>query len=116
MAGLERVALTPLDGPVLVTGATGGVGSIAVQLLSARGHEVWAMTGRVAEHEAVAGNEAVGRVSAELVAPYPPGVPVLAPGERITSTALAALREARDAGTRIAYAADPSLATLRVLR
>lgn len=69
-----------------------------------------------AEHEAVAGNEAVGRVSAELVAPYPPGVPVLAPGERITSTALAALREARDAGTRIAYAADPSLATLRVLR
>jgi len=37
---------------VLVTGATGGVGSIAVQLLSARGHEVWAMTGRVAEHEA----------------------------------------------------------------
>ena len=52
VAGLERVALAPLDGPVLVTGATGGVGSIAVQLLSARGHEVWAMTGRVAEHEA----------------------------------------------------------------
>lgn len=52
VAGLERVALSPLDGPVLVTGATGGVGSIAVQLLSARGHEVWAMTGRVAEHEA----------------------------------------------------------------
>ncbi|WP_423777871.1 acryloyl-CoA reductase [Corynebacterium ureicelerivorans] len=51
VAGLERVALAPLDGPVLVTGATGGVGSIAVQLLSARGHEVWAMTGRVAEHE-----------------------------------------------------------------
>lgn len=52
VAGLERVALAPPDGPVLVTGATGGVGSIAVQLLSARGHEVWAMTGRVAEHEA----------------------------------------------------------------
>ena len=51
VAGLERVALAPLDGPVLVTGATGGVGSIAVQLLSARGHEVWAMTGRVVEHE-----------------------------------------------------------------
>ena len=48
---MERVALAPLDGPVLVTGATGGVGSIAVQLLSARGHEVWAMTGRAAEHE-----------------------------------------------------------------
>lgn len=52
VAGLERVARSPLDGPVLVTGATGGVGSIAVQLLAARGHEVWALTGRVSEHEA----------------------------------------------------------------
>ncbi|OHR18289.1 NADPH:quinone dehydrogenase [Corynebacterium sp. HMSC034A01] len=52
VAGLERVALSPLDGPVLVTGATGGVGSIAVQLLSARGYEVWALTGRVDKHGA----------------------------------------------------------------
>ena len=44
VAGLERVALSPFDGPVLVTGATGGVGSIAVQLLAARGYEVWALT------------------------------------------------------------------------
>ena len=52
VAGLERVALAPLDGPVLVTGATGGVGSIAVQLLAARGYEVWALTGRVDKHGA----------------------------------------------------------------
>ena len=52
VAGLERAARSPIDGPVLVTGATGGVGSIAVQLLAARGHEVWALTGRVSEHEA----------------------------------------------------------------
>ena len=37
-------------GPVAVTGATGGVGSIAIQLLAARGHEVAAITGRVEEH------------------------------------------------------------------
>jgi arginine decarboxylase len=59
--------------------------------------------------------QAIGRVSAELVAPYPPGVPVLAPGERITAEAVASLQTAAAAGTRIAYAADPSMATLRVV-
>jgi len=57
----------------------------------------------------------VGRVSAELIAPYPPGVPVLAPGELITAEALAALREVLADGGRIAYAADPSLVTLQVI-
>jgi lysine decarboxylase len=68
-----------------------------------------------AAHETVPAGEAAGRVAAELVAPYPPGVPVLAPGERVTAEALAALVEARAAGSRIAYAADPTLATLQVL-
>ena len=58
--------------------------------------------------------EAVGRTSAELVAPYPPGIPVLAPGERVTEETLRALDHARGAGIRIAYAADPTPATLRV--
>jgi lysine decarboxylase len=69
-----------------------------------------------ADHETAPVAEAVGRVSAELVAPYPPGVPVLAPGERVTAAALAALLTARDDGVRIGYAADPGLATLEVLR
>jgi lysine decarboxylase len=59
--------------------------------------------------------KAVGRVSGELVAPYPPGVPVLAPGEVITAAALDALRAARADGGRIAYAADPTLATFQVI-
>jgi len=59
--------------------------------------------------------EAVGRISGELVAPYPPGVPVLAPGEVITAAALDALRAARADGGRIAYAADPTLATFQVI-
>jgi arginine decarboxylase len=65
--------------------------------------------------EAVPFAEAVGRVSAELVALYPPGVPVLAPGELVTGETLAALIEAAADGVRIAYAADPALATLQVL-
>ncbi len=59
--------------------------------------------------------DALNSVCAELVAPYPPGIPVLAPGERITQASLSALRSAREAGVRIAYAADPTLATIRVL-
>ncbi|WP_327000909.1 aminotransferase class V-fold PLP-dependent enzyme [Dactylosporangium sp. NBC_01737] len=66
--------------------------------------------------ETVPIGRAVGRVCAELVAPYPPGIPILAPGEQITAEALAALDQARLAGVRIAYAADPSLGTLRVTR
>lgn len=62
----------------------------------------------------VAVRDAVGEVSAELVALYPPGVPVLAPGERITEQVLDALLTARAHGVRVAYAADPGLATLRV--
>jgi acrylyl-CoA reductase (NADPH) len=43
---LERHSLSPGDGEVLVTGAAGGVGSIAVSLLSALGHRIIASTGR----------------------------------------------------------------------
>ena len=43
---LERAGLTPGAGPVLVTGATGGVGSIAVAMLAGLGHEVVALTGK----------------------------------------------------------------------
>jgi lysine decarboxylase len=68
-----------------------------------------------ARHETISADDAVGRVSAELVAPYPPGVPVLAPGEEVTAAALASLRAARDDGCRIAYAADPDLNTLQVV-
>ena len=48
---LERNGLTPAAGPVIVTGATGGVGSMAVQVLSACGYRVTALTGKDAEHE-----------------------------------------------------------------
>ena len=47
---LEDAGLTPADGDVLVTGASGGAGSVAIALLAGRGHRVIASTGRVEEH------------------------------------------------------------------
>jgi len=43
---MERNGLTPASGPVIVTGATGGVGSVAVQSLAARGYQVTALSGK----------------------------------------------------------------------
>jgi acrylyl-CoA reductase (NADPH) len=48
---LEAHGLQPGDGPVLVLGASGGVGSTAVGALAAAGYEVWAATGKASEHE-----------------------------------------------------------------
>lgn len=69
-----------------------------------------------AEYEVVSAKDAVGRVSAELICPYPPGVPVFSPGELITQAGFDALMEARDIGVRIAFVADPTLETFKVLR
>lgn len=48
---LEDHGLTTSDGPILVTGAAGGVGSVAVSILARLGYEVGASTGREAQHE-----------------------------------------------------------------
>ena len=48
---MEQVGLSPADGPVIVTGATGGVGSVAVELLATLGYDVTALTGKDSEHD-----------------------------------------------------------------
>lgn len=48
---LEEAGLAPSSGEVLVTGASGGVGSVAVALLAALGHRVVAVTGRAESHD-----------------------------------------------------------------
>ncbi|MFZ3019079.1 MAG: oxidoreductase [Gallionella sp.] len=48
---LEQNELSPENGKVIVTGATGGVGSLAIQMLAQLGYQVVAMTGKVSEHD-----------------------------------------------------------------
>lgn len=71
---LEKHGLTPEDKPVLVTGATGGVGSMAVDMLSKNGYSVTASTGKESEHEylkKIGAEEIVGReeVTPEKIKP-----------------------------------------------
>jgi acrylyl-CoA reductase (NADPH) len=67
VAALEHHGLAPGDGPVLVTGASGGVGSTAIALLAARGHEVWAATGKPDEEARLRGLGAVGILTRDEV-------------------------------------------------
>ena len=46
---MEHEGLKPSNGPVIVTGASGGVGSVAIDILAGAGYEVVALTGKVAE-------------------------------------------------------------------
>ncbi len=69
-----------------------------------------------AKTEMVLAPDAIGKISADLVAPYPPGVAVLAPGEIITSEIVQGLASAKAAGVRIAYATDSTLETYRIVK
>jgi len=61
-------------------------------------------------------NQAIGRVSAEIICPYPPGIPALCPGEEITQAIADFLTEVKNCGGVINGCADHSLATIRVLK
>jgi lysine decarboxylase len=61
-------------------------------------------------------DEAIGHVSAETIAGYPPGIPALLPGERVTAEVVAYLRELVAAGARLHGASDPAFQTLYVVR
>jgi len=68
-----------------------------------------------ASTEDVAVTEAVGRVSAELVTPYPPGIPALAPGEVVNKAIVDYFQGISAAGAFVEGAADQTLRTLRVV-
>ena len=69
-----------------------------------------------ADTELVSAAAAIGRTSADLIAPYPPGVAVIAPGEVLTQQIVSGLITSQKAGVRIAYATDPTLANFRVVK
>jgi acrylyl-CoA reductase (NADPH) len=65
---LQDRGITPADGPILVTGATGGVGSVSIDLLAGAGYEVVASTGKAdaAEHlRALGATDVIGRLPAD---------------------------------------------------
>ena len=59
---------------------------------------------------------AAGRISAEYVWAYPPGVPLLAPGEKITPEFLTAARNLQSAGTRLHHSRCAAPAQIAVLQ
>jgi arginine decarboxylase len=68
-----------------------------------------------ADAEYIELEEAEGRIAAEKVTPYPPGVPVLVPGERVARPIVAFLRSIVAMGATITDVADPQLDTIRVV-
>lgn len=79
-----------------------------VTLLSPR--EAWQRTSRSIPLE-----KSRGRIAGETVAVYPPGIPVICPGEEITPAVLHYLLEVREQGIKVQGAGDCSLRQLRVL-
>jgi acrylyl-CoA reductase (NADPH) len=71
VAALEARGLRPESGPVIVTGATGGVGTVGIGILAARGYEVWAATGKPDEHERLRSAGAAGFIGRDELAATP---------------------------------------------
>ncbi|WP_138416593.1 aminotransferase class I/II-fold pyridoxal phosphate-dependent enzyme [Sinomonas gamaensis] len=66
--------------------------------------------------EVVPADEAAGRVAAEQITPYPPGIPAILPGERINAAVVEYLRTGAEAGMVLPDPADPTVKTIRVVR
>ncbi len=69
-----------------------------------------------AEKESLPIEEAANRVCGEFVMCYPPGIPILAPGERITEEIIRHILYAQEKGCSLQGAADPQVQQLRVLK
>ena len=69
-----------------------------------------------AAKESVPFESSKGRVSAEMVVPYPPGIPVLCPGEEITAEVHGFLADQKAKGRHLHCSAGDGLETLSVVR
>ena len=69
-----------------------------------------------AEKECLPIEDTAGRVCSEFVMCYPPGIPILAPGERITPDILAYIQYAKEKGCSMTGPEDPAIEFLNVLK
>ncbi|MEZ4522101.1 MAG: hypothetical protein R3A46_10740 [Thermomicrobiales bacterium] len=69
-----------------------------------------------AETVRVSPRQAAGRISAESITPYPPGIPIVTPGERIRDEVIDYLRSGVEAGMYLSGLSDESFETIRVVR
>ncbi len=69
-----------------------------------------------AEKQSLSIRESLGRVSGEIVMSYPPGIPILAPGEEITGEAIAYIRFAKERGCMLSGMRDTGAGCIRVVR
>jgi arginine/lysine/ornithine decarboxylase len=95
----------------------------AVQRTRSSGAAIFSATPELTPREAALGSsrevrlaDALGEIAAEIITPYPPGIPVVAPGDRFTRECIDYLGIARDAGMYISGPRDPSLETVRVVK
>lgn len=111
-------AMTHLAGRLGERGARGGEAAHATALARTPAFTRQMMTPRdafFAPSEALPLPRCAGRVSAEMVTPYPPGIPVLGPGEEISDEIVAYLMRAGAAGLKVHGPEDPALRSLRVV-
>jgi arginine/lysine/ornithine decarboxylase len=69
--------------------------------------------GATMAHLTVPTDEAIGLESAEMIVPYPPGVPLLVAGELISTEVVESMRQLLAAGCRMVGLSDPTGKTLR---
>lgn len=60
--------------------------------------------------------KSIGKICSEFVMCYPPGIPILAPGERITPVILEHIQYAKEKGCSMTGSEDPDLERINVLR
>jgi arginine decarboxylase len=75
---------------------------------------LWNTSDSTADLKVVPLAEAAGQISDEMVTPYPPGVPVLYPGEMISPAMISGLLRLADAGASFQGVSDPTLQTVRI--
>lgn len=66
--------------------------------------------------ESILLSSAVGRIAAEMIAPYPPGIPVVVPGERISPELIEYLQAGRGLGAHFQGPSDPTLTRIQVVK